>query len=211
MAGITGVVLAGGQSRRMGGGDKCLLRLGDHSLLDRVVERLRPQVDSIVLSVNGDPGRFAMTGLPTVRDPVPGSAGPLAGVLGGLAWSREQAAASEWLLSVAADTPFFPRDLADRLVARARAEGAQIAIAASGGRVHPVFGLWHCSLEGDLREALVGRGVRRVQDWLQSHHWTQVEFAQRGPLDPFFNINTPEEFEAALARLDQHPSRESGA
>lgn len=206
VSGITGVILAGGQSRRMGGGDKCLLRLGDRSLLDLVVGRLRPQVDGIVLSVNGDPGRFAMVGLPAAPDPVPGYAGPLAGILGGLVWSREHATGAEWLLSVAADTPFFPEDLAACLVARAKEEGAQIAVAASGRRLHPVFGLWHHSLERDLREALLRRGVRRMHDWLQEHRWTQVEFAQQGPVDPFFNINTPQDYHAALALWNQRPS-----
>lgn len=199
MPGITGVILAGGQSRRMGGGDKCLLHLGDRSLLDIAIERLRPQVDRLLLSVNGDPARFAATGLPAANDLLEGHAGPLAGILTAMAWNRERAVSSEWLLSIAADTPFFPLDLAERLFDGVTKEGAEIAVAASAGRLHPVFGLWHRALERDLQQALLQRGTRKMQDWLQRHRWTAVEFPPRGEVDPFFNINSPGDLERAQA------------
>ena len=196
----------------MGGGDKCLLRLGERRLLDIAVERLRPQVDRLLLSVNGDPARFAAPGLPAARDLVDGHAGPLAGILTAMAWNRRRAVSSEWLLSIAADTPFFPLDLAARLLEAAVKEGAGIAVATSGGRLHPVFGLWHHSLEQDLQKALLQRGTRKMREWLQRHSWSAVEFPTQGGVDPFFNINSPRELEHALSLLETgypvHPGQE---
>jgi molybdopterin-guanine dinucleotide biosynthesis protein A len=186
----------------MGGGDKCLLHLGDRSLLDIAIERLRPQVDRLLLSVNGDPARFAATGLPAATDLLDGHAGPLAGILTAMAWNRKGAVSCEWLLSIAADTPFFPLDLGARLLDSAIKEGAEVAVAASGGRLHPVFGLWHHSLEQDLRQALLQRGTRKMHDWLQRHRWTAVEFPPQDGVDPFFNINSPGELDRALTLLD---------
>jgi molybdopterin-guanine dinucleotide biosynthesis protein A len=198
MSVIAGVLLAGGQSRRMGSDDKCLLSLGSATLLDIAIERLRPQVNTLMLSVNGDPSRFADWDLPLATDVVGDYSGPLAGILTGMVWCAEHCPDAEWVLSAASDTPFFPRDLAARLLARAQADRALISVAESGGRLHPVFGLWHRSLEENLREALVERDVRKMRFWLEQHPWTRTCFGAQNTVDPFFNINSPGDLELAL-------------
>jgi molybdenum cofactor guanylyltransferase len=190
--GVVGLLLAGGLARRMGGGDKCLKQVGGQTLLDLVVERARSQVDALVLNANGDPGRFAAAGLPVVADPVPGFAGPLAGVLAGLEWAAANRPGAAWIASLATDTPFFPGDLVARLRDAAEREGADIAVAASGGRAHPVFALWPVRLAGELRRALVEEGARKIDLWTARHRTVPVEFPAE-PFDPFFNLNTPED------------------
>ena len=197
---IVGLLLAGGQSRRMGGGDKALHRLGGVTLLDRVIARLRPQVEALVLNANGDPARFAGVGLPVVADSVPGFAGPLAGILAGLDWAAAHRPDCPLIVSVATDAPFLPGDLVARLAAGLEQAGADLACAASAGRSHPVFGLWPVRLREDLRRAVVEDGIHKVDLWTARHKLVTVSFADR-PLDPFFNANRPEDFAAAAALL----------
>lgn len=196
-----GVILAGGRSARMGGGDKALAVLGGRTLLGRVIERLEPQVEALALNANGDPGRFAGYGLPVIADGVGGFAGPLAGVLAGLDWAAEND--GESIVTAAADTPFFPPDLAPRLVMAAEEAGSAVALAATPGadgpERHPVFGLWPVALREDLRAAL-GQGVRKVSDWADRHGAASAVFPVGG-YDPFFNINTPDDLAAAEALL----------
>jgi molybdopterin-guanine dinucleotide biosynthesis protein A len=198
---VAGVVLAGGQSSRMGGGDKCLKCLGPRTLLGHVIERLRPQVTALVLNANGDPSRFAGYGTAVVPDTVPDFAGPLAGILAGMDWAR--ATGADWLVSTAADAPFLPRDLVARLQ---RGRGtARIAVAASGGWRHPTTALWPVALADDLRRSLLG-GERKIDRYTARHTVAPVEFAV-DPVDPFFNINTPEELADAEALLGRLKSR----
>lgn len=194
--GVIGVLLAGGLARRMGGGDKGLISIGGRPILDHVIKRLRPQVTAMILNANGDPARFAAYGLPVVADPVSGFAGPLAGVLAGLDWARANCPGVAWCLTVATDTPFFPEDLAARLLQAVDREGADLACAASGGRHHPVFGLWPVALADDLRHALVEEGLRKVDQWTARHRLVVVEFPTES-YDPFFNANRPEDIAAA--------------
>jgi molybdopterin-guanine dinucleotide biosynthesis protein A len=195
-----GLLLAGGQSRRMGGGDKALRLLGGVPLLDRVIERLRPQVDTLVLNANGDPARFAKFGLPVIPDSVPDFAGPLAGVLAGLDWTAAYRSDCPFVVSVATDTPFLPADLVVRLIEALGDARGDLACAASGGRTHPVFGLWPVRLREDLRRAVIEEGIRKVDRWTARHFLVTAPFADR-PLDPFFNANKPEDFEAAEVLL----------
>ena len=207
---VAGVLMAGGQSRRMGGGDKCLRALAGKPILAHVIDRVRPQVGLLVLNANGDPGRFAAFGLPVVADVVGDFAGPLAGVLTGLEWAAAQAPESDspgaWLASFATDAPFLPADLVARLLAAVVAEGADMACAASDGRDHPVFGLWPLRLRHELRHAMVAEGIRKVDLWTARYRMTRVDFplveTPAGPLDPFFNANRPEDLAEAerLAR-----------
>lgn len=201
MTPVVGLLLAGGQSRRMGGGDKALLRLGDATLLDRVIARLRPQVAALVLNANGDPARFARFGLPVVADGIPGFAGPLAGVLAGLDWAAAHRPDGAFVASVATDAPFLPKDLVARLAEGLAAAGADLACAASGGREHPVIGLWPVRLRADLRRAVADEGIRKVDLWTARHKLAVVSFSDR-PVDPFFNANRPEDFATAAALLD---------
>ena len=189
-----GVILAGGLATRMGGGDKALLDLGGSTLLDQVLERLGPQVPAIALNANGDAARFAAFDLPVLPDSIEGFAGPLAGVLAGLDWAAGQRA--EAIVTVAADTPFFPRDLVARLVAASEGQEKPLVLAATADGRHPTFGLWPVALRDDLRAALDG-GLRKVVQWTDAHGGREALFD--GPDDPFFNVNTPEDLDKARA------------
>lgn len=195
-----GILLAGGRSRRMGGGDKCLRMLGRQSLLEHVLGRARPQVQDIVISANGDPERFGALGLPVLADTVPDFAGPLAGVLAGLEWLRTERPGIELLATFATDSPWFPVDLVERLRRERLRRGADLAVAASGGRVHAVFALWPVRLTDALGEALRREGLRKAEAFLRRYRLAVVEWPSE-PRDPFFNINTEEELDAAAGVL----------
>ena len=192
---IAGVLLAGGQSQRMGGGDKNLRLLGGKPMLAHVIERAKPQVDTLVLNANGDPQRFASFGLPIIADSVTGFVGPLAGVLAGLDWAAAHLPDAELVASFATDAPFFPRDLVRRLAVALEEGGFDLACAQSNGQAHPVFGLWPVSLREALREALAG-GLRKVDRWTARYKLVEVEFLAE-PVDPFFNANSPEDLAEA--------------
>lgn len=192
---VLGVILAGGQARRLGGGDKALRELAGKPLLAHAIDRLAPQVAQIVINANGDPARFDSFPVPVVADTVEGFAGPLAGVLSGLEWAAEHAPDCEWVVTCATDAPFFPEDLVARLRA-AVADGADMACAESNGRKHPVFGLWPVRLRADLRCALVAEDIRKVDLWTSRHALKSVDFPAP-VVDPFFNINRPEDLAEA--------------
>jgi len=205
---ILGLLLAGGQSRRMGGGDKALRLLGDRPLLQRVINRMRPQVAALVLNANGDPARFAGFGLPVVADSIPDFAGPLAGILAGLDWAAEHRPDCPVIASVPTDAPFLPENLVSNLHEGMTAEGAELACAASAGQPHPVIGLWPVRLRDDLRHALVEEGVRKVDVWTGRYRLATVSFPELSlgdglAIDPFFNANRPEDFDRAAALLDR--------
>ncbi|MCA0994853.1 molybdenum cofactor guanylyltransferase MobA [Alloyangia pacifica] len=204
-----GVILAGGLATRMGGGDKGLLEIGGAPLLQRVIDRIEPQVGGLALNANGDAARFARYGLPVLPDTIPGFPGPLAGVLAGLDWAAEQGADS--IVTVAADTPFFPCDLVPRLLLAAEdcphllalactPRSGDEALKSGGGKKvnrHPTFGLWPVSLRNHLRRALE-EGLRKVVLWTDQHGAGEALFPAE-PFDPFFNVNTPEDLARAEA------------
>ena len=187
-----GLVLAGGLARRMGGGDKALIEIGDRAILDRVLETLQPQLDGIILNANGDPARFARFGLPVVSDDIPDFAGPLAGILAGLDWLAVHRPEIEWMVSVPGDCPFLPTDLVQRLHAVREEAGTKLACARSGDWRHPVVGLWHVSLRDDLRHAIVVEDLHKIEVWTARHGIAIAEWPDT-PFDPFFNVNTPED------------------
>ena len=198
-----GVLLAGGLARRMGGGDKPMRTIAGRTILERVIARLKPQCDGLILNANGDPARFAAFGLPVISDGVPGFPGPLAGILAGLDWTASNRPEARWMLSAAADCPFLPRDLVARLT-RARADAnAELAVAASDGQSHPVIGLWSVALRDELRHALVVEDIRKIDRWTARYRLATVTWPTT-PLDPFFNANTVEDIAEAerLAELD---------
>ena len=201
---ITGVILAGGRSRRMGGGDKGLLDLGGKPMLAHVIDRLKPQVGRIIINANGEPRRFAAWSLPVVPDTVGGFAGPLAGVLAGMRWSLTHAPEARFIVTAAGDAPLLPRDLAHRLLAALAPGKAVIALAQSLGELHPVIGLWPVALADDL-EAQLTAGVRKVLHFTRRHRTIAVPFAPVRlcglDIDPFFNANTPAELEQLRASI----------
>jgi molybdenum cofactor guanylyltransferase len=200
---VPAVVLAGGLARRMGGGDKPLREIDGQPILARVIARLAPQCERLVLSANGDPLRFAAFGLPVVADAVKDHPGPLAGVLAGLDWAAAHRPDAQWILSAPGDCPFLPRDLVVRLRQALLDQGAELAVAASRGRSHPVIGLWKVALRDALREALVIEGLRKVEGWSKRYRVVTVPWPAE-PLDPFFNANTVEDLVEAerLAALE---------
>ena len=190
------VVLAGGLGRRMGTGDKPMREIGGRTILDHVIARLEPQCDGLLLNANGDPERFARFGLPVVADTVVGYPGPLAGILTALEWVAGNRPQVEWVVSVAGDCPFLPRDLVDRLHQARLADDAELAVAASGGQSHPVIGLWKVALRDELRHALVDEELRKIDRWTARYRLATASWPV-DPVDPFFNANTVDDLREA--------------
>jgi molybdopterin-guanine dinucleotide biosynthesis protein A len=199
-----GLVLAGGLARRMGGGDKPRTSIGGATILSRVLERMTPQCTRLILNANGDPARFADTRLPVIPDDVPDFAGPLAGILAGLDWAAANAPDVVTVVSVPGDCPFLPRDLVARLHEVRRASGQPLACARSGEWRHPVVGLWPVALRADLRHALTKEDLRKIEVWTARHGVALAEWPAE-PVDPFFNVNTPEDAAAAERLAVQYP------
>jgi molybdopterin-guanine dinucleotide biosynthesis protein A len=200
-----GIVLAGGLSTRMGNVDKCLLELDTKTLLLHAVDRLKLQVAQVAINTNSDADAYQQNGVPVLRDSFEGYAGPLAGVLTGMEWAHSIGASH--VITVAADTPFFPDDLINKMQDALAIGSGQIAIAESCGGEgkyfnHPTFGLWPVDLRDDLRVALTD-GVRKVMQWAKPHGVVNVAFNAK-PFDPFFNVNTPEDFVTATRLLKEH-------
>ncbi|HEX9568746.1 MAG TPA: molybdenum cofactor guanylyltransferase MobA [Rhodospirillales bacterium] len=190
-ADVAGVLLAGGLARRMGGGDKGMRRLGGRPIMERILARVRPQVTTLLVNANGDPARFEGYGLQVMGDVVSGYAGPLAGVLTGLEWAAEHApTGTRFVASFAIDAPFVPLDLVARLRRAVTDEGAEMACAASGGRTHPVFGLWPIEIAAELKRAMTDEEIRKIDRWTARYDLVEVDFPTE-PFDPFFNINDP--------------------
>jgi len=204
MEATLGLILAGGLARRMGGSDKARIRVGGATILERVLTRLAPQCRRVVVNANGDPARFADTGLPVVADSVPDFAGPLAGILAGLDWAAENAPQCDRLLSVPGDCPFLPKDLLPRLEDARRAADTPLACARSGEWRHPVVGLWSVALRADLRRALLGEGLHKVELWTARHGVAVADWPD-APVDPFFNVNTPQDVARAEEIAVQFP------
>ncbi len=184
------LILAGGTARRMGGGDKPLLTLGDRTIVQRIIDTLASRTTNpppIAISANGNPGRFQAFGLPVLNDGAFADQGPLAGVLAGLTWATELGA--DWLLTIPGDTPFVPADLADALAPAP-------SCARSGGRLHHLVALWPVGCHADLRAFLEKPGSRQVSRFSTWISTRPVDFAI-DVCDPFLNVNTPEELDRA--------------
>ena len=205
---VAGILLAGGRSSRMGGGDKCLRMLAGRPILARIVERLAPQVSDMVINANGDPSRFAPFALPVVADSIAGFAGPLAGVHAGLEWVKAHRPGLRYAVTVATDTPFFPPDLVARFLAALPAAPA-LMVARSAEGVHPVIGLWPVALASEL-EAALEAGARKAGAFTEAHGAVEIDFppVEIGgrTVDPFFNINRPGDLAEADSLLrDETP------
>lgn len=195
---VAGLLLAGGLARRMGGGDKGMRPLRGRPILAHILDRVRGQLGPMAINANGDPARFAALGLPVVADALEGNPGPLAGVLTGMEWARDAAPDCPYVATVPTDAPFLPRDLIARLHDAMTEAGADMACAESGGRTHPVVGLWPVALADDLRHAMVEEGIRKVDRWTGRHRLAVARF-DTDPVDPFFNVNSPEDLAEAEA------------
>lgn len=201
-----GLVLAGGLARRMGGGDKAFIRIGGKTILERVIACLAPQCRLLIINANGDPSRFASAGIPVVADSISDYAGPLAGILTALDWTATYAPQIEWIVSAPSDCPFLPKDLVERLH-RARIDaGTPLACAFSAQR-HPVIAVWPVALRQDLRRAVVEEGERKVESFI-ARHGLAIAGWPAAPIDPFFNVNTPEDVAEAnrMAAQIQQPT-----
>lgn len=200
-----GLILAGGLARRMGGGDKGLIKIGDETIIDRVLSRMKPQCSQMIVNANGDPLRFAFTHLPVIPDDIPDFAGPLAGVLAGLDWAAENAPGTDYIVSAPGDCPFLPRELVQRLEEARIKQGKLLACAKSGDWRHPVVGLWPVSLRADLRHALMKEGLHKIEIWTARHGVAIAEWPDL-PTDPFFNVNTPNDAARANEIVARHPN-----
>jgi molybdenum cofactor guanylyltransferase len=202
---IVGVLLAGGRSSRMGGGDKCLLPLAGRPILAHVIERLKSQLSDLIVSANGDPARFASFRLPVVEDRLGDFAGPLAGIHAGLEWTRANRPRSRFVITAASDTPFLPADLVSRFRAAIGQSQPKLLVARSQAGLHPTFGLWPVSLADALADSLK-TGARKVTDWVRQHQAEEVTFPEvevgGRKIDPFFNINRQDDLMAAEAFLE---------
>jgi molybdopterin-guanine dinucleotide biosynthesis protein A len=188
----------------MGGGDKARIKIGGASILQRVLACLTPQCSRVIINANGDAARYADTGLLVVADSVPDFAGPLAGILAGLDWAAANAPNVECLVSVPGDCPFLPKDLVTRLHEARTASNVPLACARSGEWRHPVVGLWPVNLRQDLRHALVGENLHKIELSTARHGIAIAEWPA-APFDPFFNINTPEDAVRAEAIAARYP------
>ena len=205
MIDIPGIILAGGLSRRMGGGDKGLLMLGKTTIIERVIDKTLPQVGSLAININGDSSRFPDYKLPIIPDSIKGYLGPLSGILAGMEWAFNNG--NRYIATVAADTPFLPDDFIKRLHTMVKSKNLNIGIAASrilsGDDVfiHPTFGIWEVALKDDLRDALAN-DTRKIMFWAKKFKLDYYYFDTSDKLsDPFFNINTPDDLEEAKYRL----------
>ena len=207
---ISGIILAGGLGLRLGGVEKALVTLAGLPLAAHVAARLAPQLTpgGLTLNANGPKVLYVGLGLPVIADDVAGRPGPLAGILAAMRVVRQKNPQRGWLLSAPADTPFLPRDLVRQLAEQAKTTGAEIVLAASISGLCPVCGLWSVSLADDVAAALAA-GHNKVRSFVEARNWQQVKFApdliQGQSIDPFFNINTPQDLTRANEILD--PSR----
>jgi len=186
----------------MNGADKPMLMLAGKTLIEHVIEHVAPQVDELLINANGDISRFAGFGRELLPDKIGGYPGPLAGILAGFEWTKKNRPDTRWLTSFACDCPFLPGDLVSGLIAAAEKSGVPIATAASGGRRHPVFTAWSADLPLDTDDVLIGRGLRKVDDLIGAFPNTSVEF-YASPIDPFLNINTPDDLVRAEALVGE--------
>ena len=203
MTSIIGMILAGGLSSRMGGGDKTLLTLNNQPILQHVIDRIKPQVDALIINANGDAVRFNDFNLPVVRDTVGDYAGPLAGILAGLEWISTHHPHTQWMISVSGDTPFLPTTLVAQLINAAQKDNSQLAVVRTQGFCHPTIGLWSVSLASALRRALVEEQLYKVDRFTARYSLSIVDF-DHVPFDPFFNINTPDELAQAEMLFSQN-------
>ena len=196
------VILTGGLSSRMGGGIKSLEKFNNKTIFDRILKRITPQTEQIIINANEIDNNFNKYDLPVIEDKLTGHLGPLAGIHASLHWIRYNIPQIEWLVSIPSDTPFFPKDLVNKLFHKALKNNKKIVLAKSNDKIHPVIGLWKSDLLEDLEEN-IKNGTRKIMMWAQRHPFDTQNFDQKF-FDPFFNINFKEDLIQAKEIEDRY-------
>ena len=192
---ILGAILAGGQSRRMGK-DKLFLELNNKKLIEYTIDKVKKYLKNVIIITNQKNEFFLKKNLITVEDCIKGQLGPLVGILTAMKWAKENLKECSWIATFPCDTPFFPETIIQKFIEKSKEKDSLLLCASSHGRKHNIFGLWSIELYEKLRDDLINNKIRKVQDWIKKNKITNVEF-NFNEYDPFFNINTLDDLEAA--------------
>ena len=192
---ILGAILAGGQSKRMGK-DKLFLELNNKKLIEHTIDKVKKYLKKIVIITNQDNEFFFKNNLTTVKDCIEGQLGPLVGILTAMKWAKENLSKCSWIATFPCDTPLFPESIIKSFIEESEKKESLILCASSHGRKHNIFGLWSLDLYDKLKDDLINKKVRKVQDWTEKNKIKNLEFEFKD-YDPFFNINTKEDLEFA--------------
>jgi len=192
---ILGAILAGGQSKRMGK-DKLFLELNNKKLIEHTIDKVKKYLKKVIIITNQDNEFFSKNNLITVKDCIEGQLGPLVGILTAMKWAKENLNKCSWIATFPCDTPFFPKSIIESFIKESEKKESLILCASSHGRKHNIFGLWSLDLYDKLKDDLINKKVRKVQDWTEKNKIKNLEFKFKD-YDPFFNINTEEDLEFA--------------
>ena len=192
---ILGAILAGGQSRRMGK-DKLFLELNNKKLIEHTIDKVKKYLKQVIIITNLNNEFFIKNNLTTVKDCIEGQLGPLVGILTAMKWAKDNSNKFSWVATFPCDTPFFPESIIKSFIEESEKKESLLLSASSHGRKHNIFGLWSLDLYDKLKDDLVNKKIRKVQDWTDKNKIRNLEFKFKG-YDPFFNINTEEDLELA--------------
>ena len=192
---ILGAILAGGQSKRMGK-DKLFLELNNKKLIEHTIVKVKKYLKKVIIITNQDNEFFSKNNLTAVKDCIEGQLGPLVGILTAMKWAKENFSKCSWIATFPCDTPFFPESIIKSFIEESKKKESLILCASSHGRKHNIFGLWSLDLYDKLKDDLINKKVRKVQDWTEKNKIKNLEFTYKD-YDPFFNINTEEDLEFA--------------
>jgi len=192
---ILGAILAGGQSKRMGK-DKLFLELDNKKLIEHTIDKVKKYLKKVIIITNQDNEFFSKNNLMTVKDTIEGQLGPLVGILTAMKWAKENLSKCSWIATFPCDTPFFPESIIESFIEESEKKESLILCASSHGRKHNIFGLWSLNLYDKLKDDLINKKVRKVQDRTEKNKIKNFEFKFKD-YDPFFNINTEEDLEFA--------------
>jgi len=192
---ILGAILAGGQSKRMGK-DKLFLEFNNKKLIEHTIDKVKKYLKKVIIITNQDNEFFSKNNLITVKDCIEGQLGPLVGILTAMKWAKKNLSKCSWIATFPCDTPFFPESIIKSFIEESEKKESLILCASSHGRKHNIFGLWSLDLYDKLKDDLINKKVRKVQDWTDKNKIKNLEFTFKD-YDPFFNINTQEDLEFA--------------
>ena len=192
---MLGAILAGGQSKTMGE-DKLFLELNNKKLIEHTIDKVKKYLKKVIIITNQDNEFFSKNNLITVKDCIEGQLGPLVGILTAMKWAKENLNKCSWIATFPCDTPFFPESIIKSFISESEKKESLILCASSHGRKHNIFGLWSLDLYDKLKDDLINKKVRKVQDWTEKNKIKNLEFEFKD-YDPFFNINTQEDLEFA--------------